>query len=295
MSTSSRFSMRRLVAVLAVASFLTGGVACATEESDSQTPVSAAVKSPHYGPYEQSIQNVAKWQVPEGFVSLDQGDTTRLMELMQNKIENAYLFSPKGYRPWFAIVQYDETGHVSDSEKIDAEALMKQMKEGEKEENEERKRRGWAPFYTVGWRVTPHYEEDTKRLSWAILLKDDKGEETVNYRTKVLSRTGVATVTLVADPKDLDASVAELKTRLNDFSFTSGNQYAEFRKGDKVAEYGLAGLIVGGAAAAAYKTGFLKGLLLLLAKGGKLVIAGVAVVVAAIVGGIRKLFGGRDS
>lgn len=295
MTTAFRFLMRCLVAALAVASFLAGGVACAAEESDGQRQIDAAVKSPHYGPYEQSIQNVAKWQVPEGFVSLDQGDTTRLMELMQNRIENAYLFSPKGYGPWFAIVQYDETGHVSDSEKIDAEALMKQMKEGEKEENEERKRRGWAPIYTVGWRVTPHYEEDTKRLSWAILLKDDRGEETVNYRTKVLSRTGVATVTLVADPKDLDASVAELKTKLNGFSFTAGNQYAEFREGDKVAEYGLAGLIVGGAAAAAYKTGFLKGLLLLLAKGGKLAIVGGIAALGAIGAGIRKLFGGRDS
>jgi uncharacterized membrane-anchored protein len=38
-----------------------------------------------------------------------------------------------------------------------------------------------------------------------------------------------------------------------------GERYAEFKPGDRAAEYGLAGLIVGGAAAAAAKSGALKG------------------------------------
>ncbi len=66
--------------------------------------------------------------------------------------------------------------------------------------------------------------------------------------------------------------------------FNSGETYAEWKPGDKVAEYGLAGLIVGGAAAAAVKTGLFKGLWKILLVGG-----------AAILAGARKLFGGKKS
>jgi uncharacterized membrane-anchored protein len=47
---------------------------------------------------------------------------------------------------------------------------------------------------------------------------------------------------------------------LQNYSFNEGEKYSEFRSGDKIAEYGLSALIVGGAAAAAVKTGAFKGL-----------------------------------
>jgi uncharacterized membrane-anchored protein len=49
-----------------------------------------------------------------------------------------------------------------------------------------------------------------------------------------------------------------LRTALRGFDFVSSERYAEFRQGDKVAEYGLGGLIIGGAAALAAKGGFFK-------------------------------------
>ncbi|MBR0883688.1 DUF2167 domain-containing protein (plasmid) [Bradyrhizobium sp. YCK136] len=48
------------------------------------------------------------------------------------------------------------------------------------------------------------------------------------------------------------------KASLANFTFNPGQRYFEFRAGDKVAEYGLAALIVGGAAAAAAKSGAFK-------------------------------------
>ena len=57
-------------------------------------------------------------------------------------------------------------------------------------------------------------------------------------------------------------------------------EIGEYRKGDKLAEYGLTGLIAGGAIAVAAKSG-------LLAKLWKLVLLGVA----AVVGFFKKLFG----
>jgi uncharacterized membrane-anchored protein len=66
---------------------------------------------------------------------------------------------------------------------------------------------------------------------------------------------------------------------ISEFTFTPGNKYSEFTRGDKIAEYGLAGLIVGGAGVALVKTGLLQ-------KFGKLIV----VAVVALLGVIKKVF-----
>ena len=78
---------------------------------------------------------------------------------------------------------------------------------------------------------------------------------------------------------------------MKDYSFKQGERYAEFKSGDKVARYGLAALITGGAAAVAYKTGLLGKLGALFAKAGKFLILGIIAVFAAI----RKIFTGRNA
>ncbi|WP_368623602.1 DUF2167 domain-containing protein [Paraburkholderia sp. BR13444] len=240
------------------------------------------VKNPHYGPYSQQIASVGSWTVKQGFVSLDPADTTSLMEAMHNPgITNSYLYAPDGMKGWFAVVSYQNTGHVSDDEKIDPETILEQLKQNTAHSNEERRNRGWPELHIIGWQVEPHYEPDTKRLSWAT-LNESNGTQAVNYTTKVLSRTGVATVVLVTDPGRLDQSVAELKAQLDGFAFNPDQTYAEFRSGDKIAEYGLTGLIVGGAAAAAVKTGAWKWVVGILAAGWKFVAAAVLAMLASV-------------
>ena len=251
----------------------------------------SVVKDPHYGPYSQQIASVGTWRVKQGYVSLDPSDTTRLMDALHNPgVSNSWLYAPNGLEKWFAIVRYEETGHISDDERIDPEAILEQLKAGTARTNEARRARGWPEVRIIGWQVEPHYESDTKRLLWAT-LNESNGEQAVNYTTKVLSRTGVATVVLVTDPAHLNQSVAELKTQLDGFAFNADQTYAEFRSGDKIAEYGLTGLIVGGAAAAAVKTGLWKWVAGLLAAGWKLVVAAVV----AMLAGVKSLFKWRSA
>ncbi|TDN63024.1 putative membrane-anchored protein [Paraburkholderia sp. BL10I2N1] len=251
----------------------------------------AVGKDPHYGPYSQEIASIGTWKVNQGYLSLDPADTTRLMEEMQNpNVQNSWLYAPEGLKRWFAVIRYVDTGHVNDDEKIDPVAILEQLKKGTELSNEERRKRGWPEMHLIGWQVEPHYESDTQRLSWATLSESD-GQKIVNYTTKVLSRTGVATVILVTDPASLDQSVAELKTQLDGFAFNPDQTYAEFRGGDKIAEYGLTGLIVGGAAAAAVKTGAWKWVVGILAAGWKF----VAAAVVALLAGVKSLVKRRRS
>ncbi len=93
---------------------------------------------------------------------------------------------------------------------------------------------------------------------------------------------------LVSDPTSLDKDVRTFKAALAGFDFNSGQKYSEYRTGDKVAQYGLAALIVGGAAAAAAKTGAFKFL-------GKFIVFGVLGGLAAAWAAIRSFFGSKQA
>ena len=67
-------------------------------------------------------------------------------------------------------------------------------------------------------------------------------------------------------------------------SFKQGESYAEMRAGDKIAEYGLIGLITGGGVAVALKSGFF-------AKFLKPILVGIVVAFGAVVKGIKSFFG----
>jgi uncharacterized membrane-anchored protein len=194
--------------------------------------------------------------VPEGHVFLDAKNTRRFLELTGNPPRDGnYLFAPSSLN-WFAVFAFDPSGYVKDDEKIDADHLLKSLKSGDGPSNEERKRLGMEALYTEGWQVMPHYDVDTKRLEWGLRLKTAGGEVLVNYATRLLGRSGVMRAVLVSDPASLEVDTREFKTVLTQFAYVPGEKYAEFKAGDRIAEYGLAALIVGGAAAVATKKGF---------------------------------------
>ena len=87
-------------------------------------------------------------------------------------------------------------------------------------------------------------------------------------------------MTLVCEPDELSTVLPKFKSALRGFEYNAGQRYAEYRSGDRTSELGLSALIVGGAAAAAVKTGAWKGLW-----------KGILIIVAAIGGIFKKLFG----
>ena len=180
------------------------------------------------------------------------------MTLMNNlPRQDSYTFAPENLE-WFSIFDFESIGYVRDDEKLDPDAILESLKEGNLRGNEERQKRGLPTIYLEGWFVAPHYDLQTKRLEWATKLRSMNGEIVVNYKIRMLSRSGVMNAILVSAPATLDNDIRAFKTALTGFSFDAGERYSEFRTGDKIAEYGLTGLIVGGAAAAAAKTGLFK-------------------------------------
>lgn len=238
------------------------------------------------GPSKGMVGTNATIFVPKGYVFLDGANTRKFLELNGNPPQgNNYTFAPNTLN-WFAIFQFVPTGYIKDDEKINPDDLLKKLKENDISNNEERKRLNMSAIYTDGWVSPPHYDVQTKRLEWGIQLHSADGMKNVNYTSRILGRTGVMSAILVADPNTLDQDIREFKQALGGFSYNPGQTYAEFKQGDKVAEYGLAALIVGGAAAVATKKGFLAVLAGTVAAFWKLI---VGIVIGGLAG-ITRIF-----
>jgi uncharacterized membrane-anchored protein len=259
---------------------------CAWSQNDPDIETELGKLAWQSGPTEARIGDKATIKVPAGYLFLDDKNTRRFLELVGNPPRDGfYLFAPKALN-WFAVFNFDASGYVKDDEKIDPDALLKSLKDSDEGANEERQRLGLSKIYTDGWEIPPHYDSQTKRLEWGTRLRNDQGRTNVNYTSRLLGRTGVMSATLVTGKSTLAADTAAFNSALQQYSFVSGEQYAEFKQGDKLAAYGLGALVLGGAAAVAAK----KGLFTII--GGFLVafwkiIAGVLVAGAA---GFKSLF-----
>jgi uncharacterized membrane-anchored protein len=234
------------------------------------------------GPATASLQDIAEIKVPEGFRLADPKGTRALLEAMGNPTSGNELgFLAPTSMVWFVVFEFDKTGYVKDDDKdkLDPDAMLKSIREGNDYANKERKKMGVPPMTITGWEQPPKYNPETHNLEWAI-RGESEGSPVVNYNTRLLGRKGVMEVSLVVDPEKLHDTMPAYQTVLKDYDFKQGERYAEFRQGDKMAKYGLAALVTGGAAVVAVKTGLLTYLLLFAKKAWKLVAVGVAAVVA---------------
>ena len=238
------------------------------------------------GPTTVEVAGNSTLAIPDGFVYLDTANTDKYLELNENLASGTeVLVGPADLR-WAAYLSFSEEGYVKDDEKIDADDLLKSLQEGTEASNEERRSRGWEELHLTRWAVAPAYNTSNKRLEWATVLESG-GQENVNFSTKVLGRRGHTSVILVSSIEGLPEARPELESVLGGYKFKQGETYAEWVPGDKVAEYGLAALVLGGAAAVATKKGFWAVLAAFALKFWK--IAAIAVVGAGA--GFRKLFG----
>ena len=289
----SRFCLAALV-LIGVVSSSPSAQEPGTAEAPAQEPSSDRTPPPGWsvGPTVGRLGDMATVNLPEGYMFLDAQATRRFLEEGQNipdGDELGAIFKPMGEDDyWFAIFSYADTGHIDDAEKdsIDANALMKTLKEGNRVGNEERKKRGWTAVELEGWYQRPFYDPSTNNLTWSTEVSSE-GSKAINHSVRLLGRTGTMSVQLVADSSSINGATGEFNDALRGYTYNAGKRYAEFRQGDKLAGYGLTALIAGGAGAAAVKTGVFQKL-------GKLIVLLFVGVAAALKKVFSALFGRRD-
>jgi uncharacterized membrane-anchored protein len=235
-------------------------------------------------------------KVPPKFYFLDVADAKKiLVEAWGNPPETAEgilgMVMPADKMPtedaWGAVLRFDADGFVSDDDaaRIDYSALLKGMQDQVLEDNQKHAKAGFLsrpPVILVGWASPPYYDKASKKLHWAKEISfDGMPKNTVNYDIRALGRHGVLQLNFVAGIDDLGLIKSVMPAVLDMPEFEVGFRYQDYVPGtDKVAAYGLGGLIAGKALA---KAGILAALLVFLKKGWILIL--VALV------GLAKLVG----
>ncbi|MGE7945473.1 DUF2167 domain-containing protein [Lysinibacillus sp. NPDC093688] len=237
--------------------------------------------------------NLAELELGSDFIFLNAEDTKKYLTqggMEPSGSEIGVVFPKDEKQTWAVYFEYEESGHIKDDEKtdIDADALLDSYKEGTEEMNKELSPEN--QLFVDKWDVAPFYDNQLHSLSWSLLAHDNQNNGVINYNVRILSRQGYISAILVSDPANLQADRIVFNNKiLKQFNLKQGQRYEDFdKKTDKVAEYGLTGLILGGAGlAVAKKAGLLAILIPLLKKFGIIIV----VAVGAIWGFIRKKSG----
>jgi uncharacterized membrane-anchored protein len=263
--------------------------ACVTVSLFAQEDAAPRKKPGFHGPASVQLGSVAQLEVPAGYVFLDGKATRAMMETSGEPTsgrEVGFLRPTNG--EWAVYFEFSDVGYVKDDEKdkLDAVKLLEAIKEGNDEGNKQRERNGNPPLLIVGWEQEPKYDAQTHNLTWAIRATC-QGQAILNYNTRLLGRKGVMEAVLVCDPDKLQGTLPTFNGLLgSNYKFTSGETYAEYKPGDKIAKYGLGALVLGGAAVGAAKLGLLGPVILFFKKGWKLLVVAFVAVAASF----KKIF-----
>lgn len=231
-----------------------------------------------------SVAGKAEFKGSPTYTFLGEADTDKFLKLNGNPpAGHSYTIAPTQSN-WFAILHFAPEGYIKDDEKIDAEALLKTLKEQNAAGNESKRKQGYQTLAMESWAIPPRYDTESKRLEWGTKLRAEDNSLVVNVSTRILGRSGFTSAILVTSPDSVEADLADFKKALKDFDYVKGEKYSEWKQGDKVAAYGLGALVLGGAAAVATSKGAFKAIGLAIAAGA-----------AAMWAFVKKLLGRRNA
>lgn len=234
--------------------------------------------------------DLATINVPAGFLFLEGKDARYILEDVWGNPEDTEILGilvPEGVNmlaaeSWAIVYTYEEDGHVEDddAEDYDYNELLDEMKTQTVDGSVERVKMGYQAISLIGWAKAPFYDKTTHKLHWAKELKfGDDSINTLNYNIRMLGRKGVLVMNIVSGMDNIKTVETKIDAILLSTNFNTGSRYEDFDSSiDKVAEYGIGGLIAGGILA---KTGMLAKIGIFLVKGWKIIAIAVVGLIAA--------------
>lgn len=162
---------------------------------------------------------------------------------------------------------------IDDWENIDTDTLLKEIGEGTKEANGERRKLGFIEIHVVGWIKKPYFDKETKTVYWTIGFASENQENFVNATALKLGRESYEMIIWIADKNSYLQNDTHLATILKSYSFDQGFKYEDYSIGDRMADYGIATLV---AATAGGKLLKATGILIFLKKFTGIILAAIA-------------------
>jgi uncharacterized membrane-anchored protein len=270
--------------------------------AEAEAAVMAAQKAAITGPHEIALRDQAVLQMPAKFAYIPAEESRRLLKAMGNQPGDNLLGmivpdsgGEEGEEgedaSWIVVMEYVDSGHIKedDAKEWNADELLKSLREGTEQGNEERRKLGMGELQVLRWIEPPTYAADTHRLVWSAATKDksEPGDTPrgVNYNTYALGREGYVSLNLVTGYDTIEKEKPVARQLLSALQFKEGRRYTDFTEStDRIAEYGLAALVGG---IAAKKLGLLAVIAAFALKFAKVI--GVAAIAALGIG--AKFFG----
>ena len=273
----------------------------ADREQEAKASWQAAMQAGTKGPADVALLDQARLHLPPNMIFVPSEPAARLLRAWGNRVQQSPAGVVVGTRQeddWAVVVRFVKEGYIKDGDAKDwnADELLKSIREGNDETNEERRGRGFPELAITGWVVKPTYDAATHRLVWSLgqKKKDTPGDaaDGINYNTYALGRDGYFSLNLLTNPADVEHDRVAASALLAGLDYDAGKRYADFNEStDHVAEYGLAALV---GVVALKKLGIIAlgaAFVLKFAKIGVLALAGIGAVVSRVVRGRRKARG----
>lgn len=204
---------------------------------------------------------LAKLEVPKGYKYLDAEQTEYVLtELWGNPSTgepNLGMLFPDSMSPvsldltYGVEIDYSNEGYIEDSEakNLDYDDLLAEMQKDVKEASKNRVYQGYEAIELIGWAAEPFYDAANKKLHWAKEIKFGEEEDvvnTLNYNIRILGRGGYLNLNAIGDMDVLSLVQNDVDAILASVDFVEGQKYSDFNPNiDKVAAYGVGGLIAG--------------------------------------------------
>jgi uncharacterized membrane-anchored protein len=226
-------------------------------QAEMRAAIEAAQKAQVPGPSDIKLADQAVLKLPKGFVYIPPAEGQKLLTAMGNRGGEGLLglIFPDSDSPWFVAMRYLKSGYIKDDDAKEwkTDELLKNLKEGTEESNQERRTRGFPEIEVTGWVEAPQYDATTHRLVWSLASKvknaPASAENGVNYNTYALGREGYISMNLVTGMSTIEKEKPVAHQLLAALDYNDGKRYTQFESGtDHVAEFGLAALIGGIAA-----------------------------------------------
>jgi uncharacterized membrane-anchored protein len=227
-----------------------------TREAEQRAAWQAASAVATRGPADVTLLDQAVLKLPARYVFVPKAEAARIMRALGNTINEAtfvgIVVHTSDDEPWIVVVRHIKEGYIKDDDakSWNRDELLKNIKEGTEEANQDRRARGFAELEILGWVEPPAYDAQTHRLVWSLSNKTkgepDAQDKGINYNTYALGRDGYFSLNLLTNSGRIGRDKAVAHELLADLGYNSGKRYDDFNSStDHIAEYGLAALIGG--------------------------------------------------
>ena len=188
-------------------------------------------------------QEVARLQVPKGFVFLEERGTKAVttglldlsysLDLIDGPLGMLYPDAVNRDHPegWGVVISYEKTTRATAGSVSDPDPLLHSMQEEAKAANSGRVKDGLKAIQSLRWAVPPQYDAVKHQFFWIIEVHYD-GDPPTDYfcGVRILGCNGVLRLDAVNTEGRLGLLKQEMPVLMNAIDFLPGNRYTDHDK-----------------------------------------------------------------